>query len=415
MPERSFLSDLLSRVARAAGRGKAQADLDPLALSAELLEERGEAQGLAVALAVLEAYDRLEEAEKTRFLLTLTERFGVDDAALSEAISRWTEGDDLAARAIMEAAEPASQDLIRRFNRVPGATARLVAMRADLLERLGTEPALAGLDRDFRHLFLSWFNRGFLRIARIDWSTSAEVLEKIIAYEAVHEISDWDDLRQRVAAPDRRLFAFFHPVMPTEPLIFVEVALTTDIPDSIAPILARERAPTDPEEATTAVFYSISNCQAGLRGISFGSFLIKQVVEELRRDLPALSRFVTLSPVPGLRRWLASLPEAERPKDTPPEPQELRALCARYLLTASRDNGSALDPVAHFHLGNGARLERIHPGADPGPRGQANSWGVMVNYLYDDKRVEANHRAYRSEGYRAAAADLRALAGLPKK
>ncbi|MEL6220123.1 MAG: malonyl-CoA decarboxylase family protein, partial [Pseudomonadota bacterium] len=288
---------------------------------------------------------------------------------------------------------------------------------------------LKQLDRDFHHLFSSWFNRGFLELRAIDWSTPAAILEKIIAYEAVHAIQDWDDLRRRVAAPDRQLYAFFHPALPDEPLIFVEVALTDAIPGAISPILARERAPLDPARATTAVFYSISNCQTGLRGISFGNFLIKQVVEELRRDAPSVRTFVTLSPVPGLRRWTESasgseaLGEAGRaalrrldPVDGSVDAAEavaaadqLPEIAANYLVDAKRPDGLPLDPVARFHLGNGARLERIHAQADHSARGLTGAWGVMVNYLYDLDEIEKNHEAFAHDGRVIASPAVRRL------
>ena len=291
-------------------------------------------------------------------------------------------------------------------------------MRADLLAAARDDPSLSGLDDDFRHLFGSWFNRGFLELRRIDWDTPASILEKIIRYEAVHEINGWADLRRRVAARDRRLYAFFHPAMPGDPLIFVEVALTAEIPGAIAPILAEDRAPLDPREATTATFYSISNCQPGLKGISFGSFLIKQVVEDLQREFDGLRRFVTLSPVPGLRRWalseegaalltptqraaLPALDPADSPMDAAAAAEAvalLPGIAARYLVEARRPGGGAADPVARFHLGNGARLERINAAADLSPRGVANGWGVMVNYLYDLDDIERNHEAYANDG-----------------
>jgi malonyl-CoA decarboxylase len=419
--ERSFLGDILGRVARASrGRRKGRHP-SPIELCADILGEKSEVSGMVAALDLLDGFERLEKPEKVEFFHQIVARFGVDNAALKDAIANWSPDDDDAARHIHLAAEPASQELIRRLNRVPGATERLVRMRADLLTCLKEHPELAGLDDDFRHLFLSWFNRGFLQVRRIDWSTSAQLLEKIIAYEAVHAITDWDDLRQRVAAPDRCLYAFFHPAMPSEPLIFVEVALTTNIPNAIAPILDNARDPIDPNVATTAVFYSISNCQKGLRGISFGNFLIKQVVSELQKDFATLKKFVTLSPVPGLRKWAEqALEEGTLPvpiEDLPDDmPQDMvKNLAAYYLLQASRNTGTALDSVAHFHLGNGAILHQINPDADLSTTGQKNAWGVMVNYLYDGDKTEANHQAYATNQARAASPDVRRLARVAKK
>src|SRR5216683_712153 len=275
---------------------------------------------------------------------------------------------------------------------------------------LATELKL--LDADLRHLFASWFNRGFLELRRIDWQSPAAVLEKLIAYEAVHEIKGWDDLRRRLA-PDRRCFAFFHPALPGEPLIFVEVALVQGLATAMPPLLARE---TDEEaaraqaaSADTAIFYSISNCQDGLRGVAFGNLLIKQVVDELKAEFPQLKRFSTLSPVPGFRRWLgqrlangsdpdaALLPQLESGGwwNDPARSEKLRApllrLCARYL---TRQPSIRIDPVARFHLGNGARLERINWLGNNAPRGMQESFGIMVNYLYDHDSIEDNHEVF---------------------
>lgn len=426
MPQRSFLSDVLRRIAGSGriGRGARDADdTDLIDLCHDLMANHGEALGLVTAQRILHRFAALPMQDKAAFFQAVQDQFGVDDAALSAAVAAWSPGDAAAARAIHFASEPRSQELIRRINQVPGATARLVSMRADLLEIDRQSPGLGGLDQDFRHLFSSWFNRGFLEIRRIDWSTPADILEKIIAYEAVHEISGWLDLRQRVGDPDRRLFAFFHPAMPSEPLIFVEVALTRDTPGAIAPILSGDRDRLEPEQARTAVFYSISNCQKGLRGISFGNFLIKQVVAELQRELPGLNTFVTLSPVPGLRRWaeraLASgdplLSATDRDilqaldGDDRPPPAFAAHLAALYLTRARHARGTALDPVAHFHLSNGAVLHRVHPEADLGRRGIRNSWGVMVNYLYDGDRIEAHHQAYATDRSIAASPEVRAL------
>ena len=275
---------------------------------------------------------------------------------------------------------------------------------------------LSPVDQDFVHLFSSWFNRGFLVLRRIDWSTPAIVLEKIIRYEAVHQIRDWDDLRRRIDPPDRRCYAFFHPALNDEPLIFVEVAFTDGIPRAIAPILGKDGNTLAPERANTAVFYSISNCQRGLSGVSFGSFLIKQVVEEVSREFPRLSNFVTLSPVPGFASWLArertsnnpillpedlaALSELDKPdwwQDGAAERlQGAAAACGRDLFPErTQPQRRALDPVARFHLGNGARLEQLNVLADLSEKGLAQSHGLMVNYLYDVDEIEKNHEAYR--------------------
>jgi len=290
-------------------------------------------------------------------------------------------------------------------------------MREQLLDALEHRNDLLALDADFVHLFTSWFNRGFLVLRRIDWSTPAIVLEKIIRYEAVHRIRGWEDLRRRIDPPDRRCYAFFHPALNAEPLIFVEIALTPEIPEAIGPILTAQREAVEPGKATTAVFYSISNCQRGLTGVSFGNFLIKQVVQEISRDYPLLAKFVTLSPAPGFARWLdrerktensAVLSPEDRtalanldihgwwqvPRTREPVREPLIHAAAWYFLHARHQSGVPLDPVARFHLGNGARLERLNWLADTSENGMSQSYGLMVNYLYDLDEIEKNHEAY---------------------
>jgi malonyl-CoA decarboxylase len=258
-------------------------------------------------------------------------------------------------------------------------------MREDLLSAARSH-SLEQLDREFADVFESWFNAGFLELRRIDWSSPAAVLERIIRYEAVHSISGWDDLRRRVEPADRRCYGFFHPQMADDPLIFVEVALTDRLPSGIAQVIGEDRETIDPHEADCAIFYSISNCQEGLRGIPFGNFLIKQVVGLLKQELPQLSRFATLSPVPGFAKWLAR----EGIDGSSLKPEQLRSAAARYLVHGRKANGAVLDPVGRFHLGNGARLEAIHTEADLSPKGLRESHGVMVNYLYDLDEIEAN-------------------------
>ncbi len=425
-----FLGDLFGRIADAGkfltGLNETR-EADLTGLCDTLVSGRGEATGLAIACTILDRYAALTPAQKAAFFGVLSARFGVDLEALRAAYDKLQGGDAAAARAVHVAAEPKSQELLRRLNRAPGGTARLVAMRADLLEALPERPDLKPLDEDFRHLFTSWFNRGFLHLRRIDWGTSALILEKIIRFEAVHAIQGWDDLRRRVAASDRRLYGFFHPALPDEPLVFVEVALTDQVPAAIGPILAEDRTPLDPAGASTAVFYSISNCQAGLRGVSFGSFLIKQVVEDLRREFAGLRTFVTLSPVPGLRAWAGAAAAGGQLPDTLAAAvavleadqtaadgdaalaQTLAELAARYLVTEKAARGGARDAVARFHLGNGARLERLNIGADKSARGRGNAWGVMVNYLYDLDAIERNHETYAGTGEVVCARSVRRL------
>ncbi len=389
-------------------------------LAAALLTGRGEASGAALSRELLVVLRGLDADARLAFCQHLATGYGPDEAALREAAEAWlaapTPG---AATKLAAAAEPPRQELLRRINQGPGGTAALVALREEILAARRTHPELAPLDDDLRHLFASWFNRGFLELRRIDWNTPAAVLEKLIEYEAVHEIAGWSDLRRRLA-PDRRCFAFFHPALPGEPLIFVEVALVHGLASAVQPLLA-----PDTDEAAqaararvadTAIFYSISNCQDGLRGISFGNFLIKQVVEELKGELPQLSRFATLSPVPGFRRWLDRQVAEEGlaldlPEESPPSPEalpELLRACARFLTDSKPGSGPA-DPVARFHLGNGARLERIHGNANTAPRGLQESYGVMVNYLYDPDTIEANHEGFARASTIARSPDVDAL------
>ncbi|MBC7578893.1 MAG: malonyl-CoA decarboxylase [Tardiphaga sp.] len=426
-----FFSDLLASISE---RGRALLRLGPASVDAgqntsdlielcgELLSGRGEASGSVIARGVLDRYHSLDEAGRLTFFEALAEKYGPDADKLDKAIEAWRDkpsGDG--AGELHFASEPQRQELFRRLNRAPGATHELVNMRADLLDLKNGHKDLATVDRDIAHLLASWFNRGFLVLRKINWSTPAIILEKVIKYEAVHEIHDWNDLRRRIDPIDRRCYAFFHPALVDEPLIFVEVALTEAIPGAIAPLLAEDRQPVPIDRARTAVFYSISNCQRGLAGISFGNFLIKQVVEELRRELPKLDTFVTLSPVPGFMKWLKRTPdlplsEEERPLlellDNPDwihdaaQAAQLRAviepLAAHYFLKAKAPRGGPVDSVARFHLGNGARLERIDWLGDISAKGLRESAGLMVNYLYRLDDIEKNHEAY-ADHYEIAA------------
>jgi malonyl-CoA decarboxylase len=431
----AFFSDLLTSISergrtllRRGGSSDArQTASELIELCEALLSGRGEASGTAMAREVLDRYQHLDEAGRVTFFETLAQHYGPDQARLMQAIESWrAEPTEDGASDLHFASEPRRQELFRRLNRAPGATSELVAMRADLLNVKSGHKDLAALDRDVVHLLSSWFNRGFLVLRRIDWSTPAIILEKVIRYEAVHEIHDWNDLRRRIDPVDRRCYAFFHPALVDEPLIFVEVALTEAIPGAIAPLLAEDRQPVPIERARTAVFYSISNCQRGLGGISFGNFLIKQVVEELRRELPKLENFVTLSPVPGFMQWMKSTPylpvsEEERPLlehlDDPHwiNDQELTAqlrpviesLAAYYFLKAKTPKGRLIDSVARFHLGNGARLERIDWLGDLSPKGLRESAGLMVNYLYRLDDIEKNHEAYANQGEIAASSAVK--------
>lgn len=400
-------------------RGEASARSESLVELCEgLLSGRGEASGVALAREILTRYNTLTIGPRIAFFEALAQRFSTDAARMQQAIDAWRASpSDATAAEVHAASEPRRQELFRRLNLAPGGTSALVRMREQLMDSLDHREDLRAVDDDFVHLFSSWFNRGFLVLRRIDWSTPAIVLEKIIRYEAVHEIHDWDDLRRRIDPPDRRCFAFFHPAMVDEPLIFVEVALTRDIPAAIAPILAKDREIMQPDKTRTATFYSISNCQRGLAGVSFGSFLIKQVVEEVSRELSGLSTFVTLSPVTSFASWLnreraeeksAALPEADkaalvaldqpdwrRSEETAAQLKEpLMRAAAWYFLRARNEGGSLVDAVARFHLGNGARLERINWLADTSDRAMAQAHGLMVNYLYELDDIEKNHEAY---------------------
>jgi malonyl-CoA decarboxylase len=431
----SFFSDLLASISERGrgliglGRGDEHARAsvaDLVRLSHELISRRGEASGVALARVILDRYMSLPQKDRFAFLAHVAAEFGSDEPAIERAIEAYRQTPSrITVSALHHAAEPKSQELIRRLNLAQGGTLSLVRMREDLIdlaqmlraERSDAAQAIDSLDADFVHLFSSWFNRGFLVLRRIDWSSPANVLEKIIRYEAVHRIRGWDDLRRRIDPPDRRCYAFFHPALVDEPLIFVEVALTREIPSAIAPILTVQRELVDPDKAATAVFYSISNCQRGLAGVSFGNFLIKQVVEEICRELPKLSTFVTLSPAPNFARWLArelknehsniiseadraTLSLMERPHWwTDPEiftklQDPLQRLSAYYYLRAKTPAGLPVDAVARFHLGNGARLERINYLADTSDKAIEQACGLMVNYLYDLDDIEKNHEAF---------------------
>lgn len=437
----TMVTELLASVTRRGRRwigwrGAEQADATPVAIldqARALLTHRGEASGLVMARALIDAYQRLDANGRVAVLRGLANDFGPDRKLLDPAVAAYQAApDETRASALHIASEPRRQEIIRRLNRAPGGTLALVRLREDLLKALPHDPTLSALDADLIHLFSSWFNRGFLVVKRIDWSSPANVLEKIIRYEAVHTIRDWDDLRRRLQPDDRRCYAFFHPQLADEPLIFVEVALTTAVPDAIAPLIDEHATPIDAEDARVAVFYSISNCQDGLSGISFGSFLIKQVVAELQRDLPKLTTFVTLSPVPGFAAWLARARAGSDPVIGPEDRDTLRGLddpswrrdfvgalaidkvlgrlCAHYLVKAKSAKGRPLDPVARFHIGNGARLDRVNVGADLSTAGLTRSHGVMVNYLYDLDRIEVNHEAYAERGEVAASAAVVKLA-----
>ncbi len=398
-----------------------------------LLTARGESNSVTIAARALERWRRLSPEAMQRFFEVLATEFDPDPGevlrlAESYAVSR--SPDNLIR--LTRAAEPPRQELLRRLNRAPGGTGTIVAMHAQLLDVLRADPALRAVDFDLQHLLTSWFNPGFLKLVQVDWRSPAVLLERIIQHEAVHEIDGWSDLRRRLE-PDRRCFAFFHPMLPEEPLIFVEVALLTQMPSAIAPLLERGTVQdVDPQKFKVAAFYSISNCQPGLRGVNLGNFLIKQVAESLQKEFPNVKTFCTLSPVPSFAAWLSRVPEivsdrlkpaqvksldgalaalrkrhgAElaglRGKAIPDEDGErLKALCAFYLVYRTAADGSG-DPVGRFHLNNGARLERVNAAGDLSRKGLAQSHGLMVNYLYDLAEIEANHEKFMTGEVSAA-------------
>ena len=407
----------------------------------KLLSERGEAAGVSLARVTLDLYAALDKRGQEQFFAALLDEFSPDPMrvlAASQAYAKEQSAANLAQLSV--AAEPPRQELLRRLNRAPGGTATILRMRERLLELTHAHRELEAVDWDFRHLLSSWFNPGFLQIVRVDWRTPAYLLEQIIAHEAVHEIRGWNDLRRRLEA-DGRCFAFFHPALPDEPLIFVEVALMDTMAAAVAPLLDARPASSDPSRATTAIFYSISNCQPGLRGVSLGNFLIKNVVDVLSRECPRLKVFCTLSPVPGFAAWLEPLLKGgdnERVTALTPALKAVAAelgtdlskvasdpasagerlarlkvpltqLCATYLSQSVAVGEPALDPVARFHLNNGAKLERINWMANTSRKGLRESLGVMVNYLYEPRAIEGNHEKF-VQGKIVASRQVRSLA-----
>jgi malonyl-CoA decarboxylase len=398
----------------------------------QLVSERGESNAVSMALDVISSYRKLNADHRSKFFMMLAEQFNIDPEQLTKAAQSFAA--DPNARnyiRLQKISESLRQELLRRLNRAPGGTAAVVEMRRDLLTLLNKKPELMGLDYDMRHLLSSWFNPGFLKMHRVDWKSPADILEKIIAHEAVHAIDGWDDLRRRLQ-PDRRCFAFFHPQLPDEPLIFVEVALLPEIPVAIMPLVDKKSTPVEQtNQFKVAAFYSISNCESGLRGVSMGNFLIKRVAEQLHAEFPGLKTFVTLSPIPGLMEWitegahLGDLPSSDKMKPairkarddalellklnganwvdrlgkawhpdhcSEEEKAAMMALTAIYLtvVTPSRDGNQ----VAKFHMGNGAKLHQINWAGDLSKNGLRQSGGLMVNYLYDLSSVEENHERF---------------------
>ena len=406
------------------------------------------------AAKLAQAYLLLDEAGRTAFLRTLA-HFDSDPDALAASYGRLQAARDPAERATATAAlrralEPPRVRLLTQFTTIPDGMKFLVDLRATLLARIKGDAYLTALDSDLKALLANWFDVGFLELQRIDWGSPAVLLERLVGYEAVHEIRSWSDLKNRLDS-DRRCYALFHPRMPAEPLIFVEVALVRGLSGSVQRLLDKKAPLLDPKEADTAIFYSISNCQRGLAGISFGNYLIKRVVAMLGSEYRNLKTFATLSPIPGFRRWLDARLAADEPNLISPEETAslvaeaggepppangaqalavllarrgwvrnpavvktvepvLTRLAARYLLTESSPAKRALDPVAHFHLSNGARVERLIMCADTSEKGVKESATMMVNYLYDPAKIEDYHEEYLGEGKRNATTAVRKLA-----
>ncbi|MCP4750302.1 MAG: malonyl-CoA decarboxylase [Proteobacteria bacterium] len=382
-----------------------------------LLVRRGEASGTALAKEIVTAFSDMSQERKIAFLEMLATDFAPDPNDILKAAADYIKNQDFRSlNDLGKVIESPNQDLLRMINIAPGGTAAIITMRKILLKELKSRPLLEAVEADMLHLLTAWFNRGFLQFRQIDWHTPAVVLEKLIAYEAVHEIKGWRDLRRRLAE-DRSCFAFFHPALPHEPLIFVEVAFTKGIATKIQPLLNQKKPKSKAAVADTAIFYSISNCQEGLKGISFGNFLIKQVVDSISKELPNIKTFCTLSPIPGFRKWVEAnylnheskiLTEEETKllaksnwhhKKTTREKlkRKIVQLCAQYLTQEKRKN-RPIDPVTRFHLGNGAEIENVNWGADVSERGLDQSLGLMANYRYNPTRIVSNHESYINEG-----------------
>ena len=446
--------DIAASAARTIGlNGQVPVGRDPEALKALMTEclvaRGGEVSARMRAAGLGQTYLQLEPEGQRRFLEIMAEDFAVDPAGVEAATAAFTAAEGEAARLdavrrLHQATRPPRLKLLTQFNSLPEGVKFLVDLRADLLAIRDRGPALRSLDSDLQGLLTSWFDTGFLDLRQVTWESPASLLEKLIAYEAVHEIRSWDDLRNRLES-DRRLYALFHPRMPDEPLAFVEVALVTGIVRNIQALLDEHAPRVEAEAADTAIFYSISNTQLGLRGISFGEFLIKRVVARLSGEMPKIKTFATLSPVPGFSAWRADLTSEELAQSfsetelgglralggsddapaalgavlaRPDWPQDqvicralkdpLLRLCARYFLQR-RDDGQPIDPVARFHLKNGARLEHVNWLGDDSEQGLKRSAGMMVTYRYSLEEIEANHEAYMKDGQMAMSAEVRTL------
>jgi malonyl-CoA decarboxylase len=402
-----------------------------ISLCRSLLSERGEISGGHLATEALQAYHSLDEPSRAAFFDLLVKEFSPEPEEVGRSGEAYRNDPSAVNLAqLLRVVEPPRQELFRRLNMAPGGIRTLLEIRSHLLRQLNGNPQWASVEADLAHLLTSWFNRGFLVMQRIDWRTPAIILEKLIRYEAVHEIQGWPDLRRRLEK-DRRCYGFFHPALEDEPIIFLEVALTHGMSARVQPLLDPGSPVADPKSANCAVFYSITNCQEGLRGVPFGNLLIKKVVEHLGTELPQIRTFSTVSPVPGFRQWLektvnaqekhpkyaglASLaaklngPEWLNDKRTSDAQRELGSSCAYYLLHAKQGK-EPLDSVARFHLRNGARLERINWLGDTSAAGIERSAGLMVNYVYRLADVEQNHELYMKQYKIVASRQIESLA-----
>ena len=401
----SFFQNILSSVMKSTKRlnrfglksfGKLHNDINKAVES--VMSTSGEVSSMVYAEHLLNLIEEQDDKSLIKFLKTLLSNYDIDTKKLLKDVKIYSsEKNEQNLKKIRSSSEPKWIELFRRLNSTTNGTFRLVKLRERI--RALKEPELKTFDSGLLNLFKYWFNPSFLVLEKIDWETPANILEKIIEYEAVHEINSWDDLRARLAPSDRQCFAFFHPLIPNDPLIFVEVALCLDIPKSIQEVIKIDREEIDVEDANTAIFYSISNCHNGLLGISFGNFLIKKVAKNLKRELPALDQFQTLSPLPSLMKWMEEYAPItfERCSDKNCSDDELMKQSIRYLTESDRTDGMPNDPVARFHLGNGASLEQINFLGDVSSNGIELSGGLMVNYLYDLEKVEQNHETFVSE------------------
>jgi len=428
-PVKSLFRRVLGTIVRRPGslpRPAVRKARNAISMCHSLMSERGEVSGARMAREALVAYQALDEKALAIFFDLLVKEFSPDPETVGRVSDAYRlEPSQVNLIRLQRAVESPRNELFRRLNMASGGTGILVDMRRRLLKLLPEQSHYIGIDADLHHLLTSWFNRGFLVLQRIDWRTPALVLEKLIKYEAVHEIQGWPDLHRRLEA-DRRCYAFFHPALPDEPVIFIEVALTRGMSSRVQPLLDLESPVTDPENANCAIFYSITNCQEGLRGVSFGNLLIKQVAEDLGREFPRLKTFATLSPIPGFRKWLAGVAKERDDVRTllarldsgrwfddhavaADTQRQLVRLCS-YYLTRAKQGREPLDPVARFHLGNGARMERLNWLGDISTMGMRRSAGMMVNYVYRLDDVERNHEVYARDGHVVASRRFEVLA-----